>query len=175
MQLAKEMYNTEKIAQWYIFYTSPRCENIVREQLEKMDYEVFLPSVNVLRTWKNRQKKMISKVLFPGYIFVYTIVYEIDKILRLSKVHYCIKTEAKPAVLSSHEIEAIRKMLNIDGLAVHCDFQTNNRVRIIQGPLSGYEGVLSNQLGKNRFGIHLQGINQTISVEISTSDLEIII
>ena len=53
---------------WHVFYTYPRTEKKVYADLISMGYDVFLPQVKTLREWKNRRRKWIDKVLFPGYI-----------------------------------------------------------------------------------------------------------
>jgi len=55
-----------------VFYTSPRAEKVVHQKLCLEGYEAFLPLARTLKTWKNRQKKVVEQALFPGYIFVYT-------------------------------------------------------------------------------------------------------
>jgi transcription antitermination factor NusG len=71
---------------WFVFYTCPRAEKLVNLELLKRDYEVFLPRRKMLKLWKNRQKKWVEEVIFPGYIFVYTQTHELFNITRIPKV-----------------------------------------------------------------------------------------
>jgi transcription antitermination factor NusG len=158
---------------WYIFYTSPRAEKIVQQELLNRNYDVFLPMTKTLRVWKNRQKKWIDQVLFPNYIFVETQVSELYRITQIPKIVTCISCAGKPSNISSKEVEAIREILNSGKeITVERDFIKGDRVKIVNGPLVGYEGILVEQKGKTRFGIQLEEINHTIFVDIKMNQLE---
>jgi transcription antitermination factor NusG len=158
---------------WFVFYTYPRAEKVVCKELEKRDYEVFLPVSKVLKVWKNRQKKWIEEVLFPGYIFVNTQHCEIFNINRVPKVVTCIQCDRKPSIIPAKEINGIKDMLSLNQIiSVETKFYEGERVRIIYGPLSGHEGILVQQKGKTRFGIQLREINHTVFIDISTAVIE---
>ncbi len=158
---------------WYVLYTCPRTEKIVYHELVKRNYVVFLPTIRTLRMWKNRQKKWIEQVLFPGYIFIKTYQYKLYDIIRVPKVVSFVHCAGKPSVVPSKDIEGIKKMLDLEPEAfVDIEFSEGEKVKIIRGPLMGHEGVLIKQKGKTKFGIQLKEINQTILVEINTSVLE---
>lgn len=158
---------------WYIFYTCPRAEKVVQRELLKRNYDVFLPIMKTLKVWKNRQKKWISQALFPNYIFIKTFPSELYRISQITQIVSCITFLGEPSIISSKEIEGIKLMLNSGKeLTLETGFHKGERVRIMSGPLIGYEGILVEQKGKKRFGIQVIELNQTILMEISTSVLE---
>ena len=158
---------------WYIFYTYPRAEKIVRCELEKKGYEVFLPMRKEFKIWKNRQKKFIDNVLFTGYIFVNTHVHEIYNVLKTPKIVTYIGCGGKPSFLRPKEIQCIRMMINLDpNFMVESTFCEGQKVRIVSGPLIGHEGVLIEKKGKSKFGIQLKEINHSVFIDISVSALE---
>lgn len=158
---------------WYVLYTFPRAEKLVQTELLKMNYEVFLPLVRTLKLWKNRQKKWIYQVLFPSYIFINTFKSELYKISQIPKIVTFIHIGGEPSVVSNKEIECIKKMLDLhQNISTYMDFCEGEKVKIIRGPLIGFEGLLLQQNGKSRFGIQLKDIHQTISIDISTDMLE---
>lgn len=158
---------------WYIFYLRPRSENVVYQVLMNLEYNVFFPTITSLRIWKNRQKKKIKIPLFPNYLFVYTYEHELFAIKALPKVVTFLTSEGRPLTISEKEIEGIKRMLGLEKyIAVETAFNKGEQVRIVSGPLMGYEGVLVKQHGKNRFGIQLKAINHTVFVDITLSDLE---
>jgi transcription antitermination factor NusG len=64
-------------------------------------------------------------------------------------------------------------MLNLDQeIFIEPNFSLGENVRVVSGPLAGYEGVLLKQQSKTRFGIHLKEINQTVFIDVSNSLLE---
>lgn len=158
---------------WYIFYTCPRAEKVVQQELLNRNYDVFLPVTNVLRVWKNRQKKMITQVLFPNYIFVKTYQSELYYITCIPKIVTSISCAGNPSSISSNEVEGIRGMLNIGKeITVETNFTKGERVEIVSGPLMGYEGILVEQKGKTRFGIQLKEIRHTILVDVNMNQLK---
>ncbi|WP_459212987.1 UpxY family transcription antiterminator [Aquimarina rhabdastrellae] len=158
---------------WYIFYTSPRAEKVVYKDLLARDYDAFLPLTKTLKVWKNRQKKIIESPLFPSYIFVNTRLNEIYDISRIPKIATFIRCGQKPSVIPPNDIATIKKMLLLEQeVSVETTFYEGERVKIIKGPLVGHEGILIEQKGKTRFGIHLNEINQAVFVNVCTSILQ---
>jgi transcription antitermination factor NusG len=170
--LQKIAFNNSETS-WYVFYTFPRAEKLVKTELEKMNYEVFLPQVRTLRVWKNRQKRLIYQVLFPSYIFVKTFKEDLCKIRQVDKIVTYIHIGGEPSIISDKEIECINKMLDMNhNISTNTSFCEGQKVRIIRGPLKGFQGLLLQQNGKYRFGIQLKDIHQNISIDICTDVLE---
>jgi len=166
-------FNGKQEKKWYVFYTYPRAEKVIEQELLKRDYEVFLPTLKTLRQWKNRQKKWIEFPLFPSYIFVNTILYEIYNIKQIRKVATCVSCAGMPSFIPIKDIEVIQKMISLDQeVTVENCFHKGDNVRILYGPLAGYEGLLIKQNGKTRFGIQLKEINHTVLIDINTSAIE---
>ncbi len=172
-QLALTYNNPAGERKWYVFYLRPRTENKVCSALTKLNHEVFLPVIETIRIWKNRQKKKILLPLFPGYLFVYTCAHELYPIKRLPHVISYVTCGGKPATISEKEINGIRRMLGMGyPVSVETKFSKRERVRIASGPLKGYEGILIRQHGKTRFGIHLKAISHTVFIDITRDELE---
>ena len=158
---------------WYVFYTAPRAEKMVQRELSTKGYEVFLPITKTMRTWRNRQRKIIDQVLFPSYIFVNTEESYLYKICQVPKVATFIHCGGKPSKINYKCIEGIKRMLNLDQeISTMSNFTEGEKVRIISGPLAGYEGVLLKQQSRTRFGIQLKEINQTVFIDVCASLLE---
>lgn len=169
----KRTHKPDNNFQWYVFYTCPRSEKVVYNELINRGYEVFLPVMKTLKLWKNRQKKWIDQVLFPSYIFVYTRQLELYYITQVPKIVNYIQCAGRPSVISLKEIEGIKKMLCLEqNVSVEVKFCKGEKVKIINGPLVGYEGILVKQNGKTRFGIQLKEINITVLINIDTKVLE---
>jgi transcription antitermination factor NusG len=158
---------------WYVFYLRPRTENRVYGTLTKLGYEVFLPLIDTIRIWKNRQKKKILLPLFPNYLFVYAYAHELYAIKRLPYVVTYLACGGKPSTLSVSEIEGIRQMLGLGyPITVETKFSKGEFVRIASGPLKGYEGTLVRQHSKTRFGIQLKAINHAVFIDAGQLELK---
>lgn len=158
---------------WYVFYTRPNTEKVVCKELLRMKYEVFLPMVKTLHRWKNRQNKLVSKVLFPGYIFVRTAESEIFNIEHAPNIVYCVRCGERSAVVPERDINCIEQMLDLgqEVFSEH-DFAEGEHVRVVRGPLAGYEGILIKRRRKARFCIQLKDIKQYVCIDIRASILE---
>ncbi|KAA1246240.1 UpxY family transcription antiterminator [Aquimarina sp. RZ0] len=173
MDMERDISKPKLNKNWYVFYTAPRAEKIVHHELSSQGYEVFLPIKKTLRIWKNRQKKVIDQVLFPSYIFVNTEECNLHKICQISKIMTFIHCGGKASKINAKCIKGIKKMLSLDQeISVEPNFKEGEHVRIIKGPLSGYEGILVKQKSKTRLGIRLNEINQVIFIDISSSNIE---
>ena len=158
---------------WYVFYTRPNAEKVVCNELLIKKYDAFLPMVKTLHRWKNRQKKIVSKVLFPGYIFVRTTESEIFNIEQVPRIVYCVKSGDRPSIVPGRDINCIEQMLSLgQEVFTEHDFTEGEHVRVIRGPIAGYEGVLIKRKGKYRFGVELSDIKQCASIDIQVSMLE---
>lgn len=167
------LFEPESKKNWYVFYTAPRAEKIIQKELSFQGYEVFLPQIKTLRIWKNRQKKLVDQILFPSYIFVNTEESNLFKIRQTPKIMTFIHCGGKPSIISCECIEGLKRMLNLgQEISVEPNFRKGENIRIIAGPLAGYEGILVKKKSKTRFGIQLKEINQTVFVDVCTSVLE---
>lgn len=164
---------TVSIKNWYVFYTAPRAEKVAQKELSDKGYEVFLPIIKLLRVYKNRNKRLIEQVLFPSYIFVHTEEKYLYKICHIPKITTFIHCGGKPSKISIKCIESIQGIINLhQEIFIEHRFNEGENVRIIHGPLAGYDGILVKQKSKTRFGIVIKEINQTMCIDICTSMVE---
>jgi len=155
-------YGVRNKAEWYVLHTHYNSERIVHRHLEIEGFETFLPLVRTLRLWKNRQKKLTYKALFPGYIFVFTRHYNLYDLVKIPKVVRYVHNMGIPSAIPADEVSCIRKMLCLDEeICVDNNYSTGEYVQIIRGPLYGHKGILVSHNGKTRFGIRLKDINHT--------------
>ncbi len=155
---------------WFVFYTKSRHEKKVEELLTRSGFEVFLPTQFVVRQWSDRKKK-IEVPLFNSYIFVREDEHKIPEILQTPGISWPVRLEGKPAILHEHELKLIQRFLET-GFFVqsgHIDQHNlikGNKAEIIDGPLKGLIGAITGSTDVKTFVIALEGINQSMRVEI---------
>lgn len=160
---------------WYIFYTCPRAEKVAYKILTDLNYTVFLPIRKTLKIWKNRQRKFIEEPLFPNYIFVNTQSCYLHKISMLPKICYYLSVNRKPSSISQEDIDALKCMMKSqEDITVEVNPQIGEKVIIIEGDLTGYEGVLVSCKGKQKFGIQLVGTNLIACIDVTTNMFNIV-
>lgn len=91
-------------------WTRSRHEQVVREQLARKHYDVFLPTMTRWSRWKDRKKK-IDWPLFPGYCFARFDPDNPLPILKCTGVVNIVSTEGKPSSIPDLEIDSIRVLV----------------------------------------------------------------
>lgn len=158
---------------WYVFYTRSNAEKAVYNELLRRKYDVFLPVIKTLRLWKNRQKKVILKVLFRSYIFVRTTESEITCITHLPNIVSCIKYGERYCIVPDRDIKCIIQMLSLgQKIFTEQNFSEGEKVIVVRGPLAGSEGLLLKQNDKNRFGVLFNDIQQCACIDIDIAMLQ---
>jgi len=159
-------------APWYVTYTCPRHEKYVAQQLIERNIGSFLPLYTSVRRWKDRRKRL-ELPLFPGYVFVQMTDRNRLDILRLPGVVQIVSFQGKPAPVPLAEIEALRRGV-IGSVVVHPHpyLQVGRRVRIVNGPMAGIEGIFVRRKDQVRIVISISLIQRSVAMEIGEADVE---
>ncbi|WP_340203658.1 UpxY family transcription antiterminator [Ascidiimonas sp. W6] len=159
-----------KLKNWYVLYVKSKQEKKVHERLKELQIESFLPMIQTISNWSDR-KKLISKPLFPSYIFV-KLRESKDFNLALSVTGACLylKTGKTYSIVRQEEIEAVKVFLGLDGLKeveVKRNLPKPGEIqKITSGPLCGKECEIINVNNINKIVVRLNSINQSIIARI---------
>ena len=157
--------------QWYAIWTRSRHEQMVREQIERKQFEAFLPTITRWSRWKDRKKK-IDWPLFPGYCFARFNARERLPILKCTGVVSIISFEGEPAPIPEHEISGIRQLVDSDLAYDPCPMiREGMMVEVMHGPLKGVVGRLLRKNDKARLVLSVDLIGQAVSVEVDAADV----
>lgn len=160
------------MAHWYALYTKPRHEKKVAETLANKSEEVFLPLLNTKRKLKDRIR-LVDLPLFPSYVFCRFEYKNRFSILESSGIIKIVNFNGKPAVVPDWQIESLKKILeNPETLQLETYFRQGDMVEVISGPFIGLKGIVKQKKGQSRLMINIDGIMQSISVEIDPEVLE---
>ena len=159
-------------AHWYAVYTNSRHEKVVAEHLRSKDLEVFLPTVTMTSSWKDRKVKLQTPA-FPGYVFTKISLGERGKVVSAPGVVKILSFNGVPAPLNEAEIENIR-LCQDRGVLIEPRplFGLGTRVRVTSGVLEGLEGFVSHCKEERRLIVPLSLISQSISVQVDIRLLE---
>jgi transcription antitermination factor NusG len=163
--------STEK-ANWYAVYTNARHENAVADHLMSKEIEVFLPTITVVRSWKDRKTKLQTPA-FPSYVFTKICLSERGRVISVPGVVRILSFNGVPARLDEAEIENIR-LCHRRGALMEARplFGVGERVRVRSGPLEGLEGFVSRCKDERRLIVPLSHINQSLAVQVDIDLLE---
>ena len=155
---------------WYALWTHSHCEQLVRDQLQAKQFEVFLPKIEV---WSRRAgaAHRIYTPMFPGYLFVRD---------ELGEARYAELLNARGLVcvlggggskleeVPDREIDAIRALVHSKLPAVPYPYlRAGQRVRIISGPLADVEGILvDRQSSKGLLVLSVHLFQRSVAVEV---------
>ncbi len=151
---------------WYAIYTKPRHEKKVNAKLTDKNIETFLPLITRKRQWKDR-KKNVEMPLFSSYLFVnFEYKYRFD-VLETDGVVKIINFNGVPAVVPDWQIESLRQMLtNPKTLQLESYIQPGELVEVTEGPMQGMRGTVVLRKNSNRLVLSIEGIMQSVSVEV---------
>ena len=172
----KQMNISKFVPNWYVLHTKSRFENVVNEGLQKKSLEVFLPKIKVPS--KRRDRKLIINVpLFPGYLFVKTVLHpqahlEIVKTVGAVRL---VGTKDGPVPVSLDTIESLKIMVSSGHpVATGSRFQKGDRVMVVAGPFAGVNGLFVRYRGKDRVVVYIEALGQYAQAEVDAEDVEII-
>jgi transcription termination/antitermination protein NusG len=163
-------------APWFALWTHSHCEERVCEQLDGKGFRAFLPMV---RDWSRRAgvRRLVMRPMFPSYLFVQ---HHIDK---RSYVEI-MKTKGLARILGDRwdrletipgaEVDAIRQVVNSPlHVMPHPYLQQGQRVRIIDGPLTGIEGTLvRSRPERGLLVLTVDLLRRSVAVEVDCTSVE---
>jgi len=160
---------------WYATYTRSKHEQKVNDRLERKNIETFLPLIERWSRRRDRRKK-IHLPFFPGYLFVRTEMgaHTHLEILKTDSVVRVLCYNGKPAPIPDEQIHAIQVLVK-NGMAVspYPYLKEGMRVRVVNGPLIGVEGILlKTKPNKHRLVLSVDLLQESVSVEIDELDVE---
>jgi transcription elongation factor/antiterminator RfaH len=160
---------------WYAIYTRSRHEQKAKERLLEKKIETFLPLIERWSRRKDRRKRILVP-LFPGYLFVRTLLEaQIHlEILKTDGVVRILGNDGSPIPIPDEQIHAIQSLIR-NGVAAerHPYLKKGMKVRVVNGPLMGIEGILlKTQSKKNRLIISVDLLQESVSVEMDDLDIE---
>jgi transcriptional antiterminator NusG len=157
---------------WYAIWTRSRHEQVVREQLERKQVDVFLPTITRWSRGKDRKKK-IDWPLFPGYCFARFDPDDPLPILKCTGVVNIVSFEGKPAAIPDVEIESIRVLVGSELQFDPCPLiHEGMLVEVVHGPLKGVVGrLLRKDAHRARLVLSVDLIGQAVSVDVDVSDV----
>lgn len=152
---------------WYVMMTHSRHENRVHKLLQEKSFECFLPLVSEVRQWKDR-KQRVDIPLFSNYLFVRTEMGSADRlrILTTPGVLQIVSYGTAPARVPSDEIDTIRAALACKSCKAHPTAMVGQRIRVLNGCLSGVEGRVIRSSRPLTIAINIGSIHQAISVQL---------
>lgn len=159
---------------WYALRSKPRKESIVWRKVLSMGIECFYPRIRT-RPINPRSRK--AKPYFPGYLFVRVDLEDlgISTFRWMPHTLGLVTFGGEAAYIPDNLIQALKRQItsvNEDGGETFDGLRRGDKVKIIDGPFSGYEAIFDHRLsGKERVRILLKYLNsdRRVPLELDVS------
>ena len=166
------MNSNEQNKKWIAVYTKPRHEKTVEKELQKKEFEVYLPLLKQRRKWSDR-KKWVEFPLFRSYIFVKTEIKNALFVLQTLGVVKVVKFGGEVAVIQNDSIQAIKLMIEGGYSPEATDyFVKGDPVEVKDGPLKGLVGEVIRVDNHDRLLVRVDAIQHSVSVQINRAFLK---
>ncbi len=166
------MDSNEQNKKWIAVYTKPRHEKTVEKELQKKEFEVYLPLLKQRRKWSDR-KKWVEFPLFRSYIFVKTEIKNALFVLQTLGVVKVVKFGGEVAVIQNDSIQAIKLMIEGGYMPEATDyFVKGDPVEVKDGPLKGLVGEVIRVDNHDRLLVRVDAIQHSVSVQINRAFLK---
>ncbi len=154
---------------WYAVQVKPRHEKTVAELMRGRGFEEFLPLYTSQRRWSDRLK-LVALPLFPRYTFCRFGEGEQPLILRVPGVRSIVGFKDRAIPVEEAEIEAVRALLDSRlPLSRLRTGRIGQHVRVVEGPLTGCEGVVEKFKSIHRLVVTVSLLGRSVAVEIDPS------
>lgn len=158
---------------WHVVYSKARTEKRVEERLRQHGIECYLPLQKTLKQWSDR-KKWVWEPLFRSYLFVRIVPTQYMEVVSDPGLVRFIFFEGKLASVSEKQIEHLKRLIaNEIPLELTSPLlKKGQRVRVVNGPMMGIEGILHDFQGTRRILIQIDGIDQALAIMLPSADVE---
>ena len=136
-------------AKWYVVHTYSGYENKVaatiqktveNRHLEDLIFDIRVPMEHVTELRDNGEKKEVERKMFPGYVLIKMVMNDDSwYVVRNTRgVTSFVGPGSKPVALTEQEVAS----LGMEKLEVKLSYQVGDSVKVIDGPLEGFIGVV---------------------------------
>lgn len=167
------MWNVDDSDSWHALFVATGQEEKVKKSLEMiLSNEIqFIVPMREMRERKEGKWHQVKRKLFPGYVLLKgritaKIYYRIKETTGLIKL---LRDEEEPLKIQEKELEILNILINNnDGnIGVSTAFKENEKVKIIEGPLVGLEGLIESvNKRKGRAKVKLEFLGEKRIVEL---------
>jgi transcriptional antiterminator RfaH len=153
---------------WFVLSVKRRNEIKIASQLEKIGYQVYCPTITVVKQWSDRKKKSIEP-LISSFVFIKIKDKDRAQVFEVPGVFKYLYYLGKPAKVPNKEIKLLQDHLNGSPLISAIEnIKPGDNHLIADGPFKGKNGVVQ-EVGKNRLQVVLTelGIKVTLSAVVN--------
>ena len=156
---------------WYVAHTKPRLERAAAEQLQRQDFEVYLPLFKTFCEPGRRRRAATHEPMFPRYLFLRPTraTQSLSVVRSTVGVSKLVMFGPQPATLADAAVQAIRQaehLRDTADLAELSPYRPGMAVRLQDPALQGIHALVQS-VSTDRVTLLLDilGRPQTVQVE----------
>lgn len=156
---------------WYVIQSNPRKETFVRERIEDLGCEVFLPLV--FERKPGRRHATVGP-LFPAYLFARLSAKDLPRIRWTHGVRRILGSGQRPLPVEDAAVGAIRSRADRTGkVRLGLGLRRGDRVKILDGPFAGLTGTLERPAmsPEQRVNVLLEVFQRLTRVEMQAHEI----
>lgn len=162
---------------WYLVHTKPRQERLALENLERQNYECYLPTLPVEKV-RQVSTVLIEEPLFPRYLFIRLgLDFQSQSwapIRSTTGVSRLVRFGMEPAKVQEGLIAALRQQEHQFKAAPKKLFSVGDRVVVTQGPFAGIEGVFQMTSGEQRVMVLIELMSKPVTLPLTPNQLKLL-
>ena len=157
---------------WYAVYTRGNAEKKFLERLSAKSIEAYLPMRQVTKVWSDRKKK-IDEPLFKSYVFVRSTLEGLHRVKHIPGFSYFVSFGGYPVAIPDNLINEIKSILqhHWDADSIASKLVKGDHIKVINGPLKGMSGVLTEIKGKKLVAVEVTDLEQSMLISIPVEHL----
>ncbi len=160
---------------WYLVYCKPRQEKAALQNLDRQGYESYLPLMREPRRRMGRRVSVISP-MFPRYLFVHLdqTTDNWGPIRSTVGVASMVRFGQRATPVPESLIACLRGREDEEGIqnVMPDELKAGARVRILEGPFAGYEGIFQVKTGRERVVVLLDILGRETRASVDESTME---
>lgn len=171
---------------WYVALVGTNTEKACRERLQHAGYESYVASQQEERLWRNGRRSTVERVVITGIVFIHLTEEERRVVVALPYIKRFLVDRTRQnaaifhplAIVSDTEMERLRFMLYQTTYPVRfCEhpLHQGDTIRVLRGPMRGFEGTISRIPGSGTFVVATLGILGCAMVQLPIEDIKVIV
>ncbi len=157
---------------WLVVKTKTKCEKYVRDKIQAMGIEAFVPVTR--RTARYQRKvKVYEYPLISCYTFVRLDRSRRNQVLSLPYVQGMLRLNGKDCQVTTQEIRWLQQVSGsaMDIAAETWSVQTGDHVMIAAGQLAGMEGIILSRRSKHEVVLGLESLGLQLVIQVDPAML----
>lgn len=162
----------DRVSPWLVVRTKIKCEKFVRDRLQAMNIEAFVPLRR--RTAKyNRKVKTYDHPLISCYTFVRMDKERRNQVLALPYVQGMLRLNNQDCRVSESEMQWLQKIsgTEMDMKTEILSMQEGEKVMLAYGQLAGMEGLIVSRRSKHEVVVALESIGLQMVLQVDPAML----